>query len=122
MLFRSPADPKPAPAAPATGDGPDAVLGLGRVVGVRGSVQVLHVVVELIAAVFAKIVDKARFPEHHARRLFAQVLQGVAHLHARGVCHRDLKPENILLHKFWYTPTRAHVQRLAAEGRGGRRH
>lgn len=26
-----------------------------------------------------------------------QVLEGVLHVHSRGVVHRDLKPENILL-------------------------
>lgn len=28
---------------------------------------------------------------------FKQLLQGVAHLHSRGVAHRDIKPENLLL-------------------------
>lgn len=32
-----------------------------------------------------------------ALRLLKQMLAGVAHLHANGVCHRDLKPENLLM-------------------------
>jgi len=32
-----------------------------------------------------------------ARHYFRQLLFGLAHCHAQGVCHRDLKPENLLL-------------------------
>lgn len=34
-------------------------------------------------------------------RLFLELLDGLAHIHARGVLHRDLKPENVLL---WTDP------------------
>ncbi|KAI8873404.1 Pkinase-domain-containing protein [Ramicandelaber brevisporus] len=37
--------------------------------------------------------------EKDACRLFAQLMSGVAHLHARRIVHRDLKLENLLLDK-----------------------
>ncbi|KAK3140172.1 hypothetical protein QOZ80_5AG0397040 [Eleusine coracana subsp. coracana] len=36
-------------------------------------------------------------PEHAARRAFAQLVDALAHCHARGVAHRDVKPQNVLL-------------------------
>ncbi|GAQ79569.1 hypothetical protein KFL_000330150 [Klebsormidium nitens] len=43
------------------------------------------------------ITDNTRLPEHEARRIFQQIIAGVAYCHHRRVVHRDLKPENILL-------------------------
>ncbi|GJN35410.1 hypothetical protein PR202_gb24185 [Eleusine coracana subsp. coracana] len=36
-------------------------------------------------------------PEHASRRAFAQLVDALAHCHARGVAHRDVKPQNVLL-------------------------
>lgn len=30
-------------------------------------------------------------------RLFREILEGMSHIHAQGICHRDLKPDNIFL-------------------------
>jgi serine/threonine protein kinase len=35
--------------------------------------------------------------EDLAKFYFRQVIEGLQHCHAQGVCHRDLKPENLLL-------------------------
>jgi len=36
------------------------------------------------------------YSEQIARRLFAQIVKGLGHLHSLKVIHRDLKPENVL--------------------------
>ena len=59
----------------------------------------LFVVMELVAGgeLFDYIVRRAHVPAHETRRLFREILAGVAYLHSQGIAHRDLKPENILL-------------------------
>lgn len=37
------------------------------------------------------------FPEDEARKWFRQLMDGIGHLHRKGICHRDLSPENIML-------------------------
>jgi serine/threonine protein kinase len=37
------------------------------------------------------------FPEPVARFWFRQIMEGIRHLHAKGVCHRDLSPENVMI-------------------------
>uniref|UniRef100_A0A7S4F059 Protein kinase domain-containing protein n=2 Tax=Chrysotila carterae TaxID=13221 RepID=A0A7S4F059_CHRCT len=39
--------------------------------------------------------NSGAYKEQHARRLFAQIIEGVEHLHQSGVAHRDLKLENM---------------------------
>ena len=46
---------------------------------------------------FERIMEQSSFVEDDARRVIAQLLAAVDHMHSRGVLHRDLKPENILL-------------------------
>jgi hypothetical protein len=37
------------------------------------------------------------FTEPEARFWFRQIMDGVKHIHERGVCHRDLSPENVMI-------------------------
>lgn len=46
---------------------------------------------------FQVIADQRKLDENLARKMFNQIVDGIAYIHARDVAHRDLKPENILL-------------------------
>jgi len=62
--------------------------------------KAIYLVMELIRGgdLFDRIVERERYTEVHARRLFRRILSAVHYLHEqRGVVHRDLKPENILV-------------------------
>jgi tRNA A-37 threonylcarbamoyl transferase component Bud32 len=37
------------------------------------------------------------FTEGVARYWFRQLIEGMNHLHSRGICHRDLSPENVMI-------------------------
>jgi len=39
----------------------------------------------------------SRWTEEKAAFYFRQLMEGVAHLHASGICHRDLSPENVMI-------------------------
>jgi serine/threonine protein kinase len=40
---------------------------------------------------------RRRLKETYAKYIFKQVIEGIAHVHAKGVLHRDIKLDNILL-------------------------
>lgn len=43
------------------------------------------------------VILRGALPEHEARYIFLQIVQGLRHIHSKGVAHRDLKPDNILI-------------------------
>lgn len=60
----------------------------------------LYLVMELLDTggdLLQNILENNCFTEAQACRLFRQLCEAVAYLHAKGIVHRDLKPENILL-------------------------
>ena len=60
--------------------------------------QVLYFVFEFLSCNLHQVISTstAAFSEGAVARMAKDMLQGMAHLHARGFMHRDLKPENIL--------------------------
>ncbi|KAL7539507.1 hypothetical protein ACHAXR_009347 [Thalassiosira sp. AJA248-18] len=62
--------------------------------------KAIYLVMELIRGgdLFDRIVERERYTEIQARRLFRRILTAVHYLHEeRDIVHRDLKPENILV-------------------------
>jgi len=66
---------------------------------VQDSKTTLFLVLELVTGgeLFDRIKNGHGMSEDLARKYFCQLLSGISHCHAKGVCHRDLKPENLLL-------------------------
>jgi len=60
--------------------------------------ETIALVMELVTGgeLFYKIVERGNYSEQDAANIVRQIVQGVAYLHANGICHRDLKPENLL--------------------------
>ena len=46
---------------------------------------------------FDYIVKNERLSEEEASVFFYQLINGIEHIHSKGIAHRDLKPENLLL-------------------------
>ena len=46
---------------------------------------------------YSYVRKRKRLNEEHAKYIFKQIIEGVSHMHQRGVVHRDIKQSNILL-------------------------
>ena len=61
----------------------------------------IFLIMELVGGgeLFDLIVSRGKCTENEARRLFQQIISGLAYCHHHRVAHRDLKPENLLISK-----------------------
>eukprot|EP00591_Stephanopyxis_turris_P005501 CAMPEP_0195530738 /NCGR_PEP_ID=MMETSP0794_2-20130614/33768_1 /TAXON_ID=515487 /ORGANISM="Stephanopyxis turris, Strain CCMP 815" /LENGTH=439 /DNA_ID=CAMNT_0040662313 /DNA_START=194 /DNA_END=1513 /DNA_ORIENTATION=+ len=62
--------------------------------------EYLFILMEYCESLLLQEVSKFQHEQNNARiwSLFAQCVQGVSHLHSRGIIHRDIKPSNIFCH------------------------
>lgn len=72
------------------------MLALYEIIATESSI---YLVTELCTGgeLFDYLIEKGRLSASETRRIFGQLVLGLAHLHGMGVVHRDLKLENILL-------------------------
>lgn len=65
---------------------------------INGGSEVV-MVMELLSGgdLLESVINNGTYCEADAREIFSRVLDGVAHIHQRGVAHRDLKVENLML-------------------------
>jgi serine/threonine protein kinase len=63
------------------------------------SLKHIVVVMELCAGgdLLNYVRKRRRLKEEYAKYIFKQIIEGIAHVHAKGVLHRDIKLDNILL-------------------------
>jgi len=70
----------------------------------------LYLAMELLEGVLlSKRLDQGPLPVDHARVVFQQLADALAHAHRSGVVHRDLKSSNIMLTAAGEGPLQAHV-------------
>ena len=67
-----------------------------------------------------RLARQGELPVHDAVRILVEIVDALAHAHARGVVHRDIKPDNVLLSGRHALVMDFGVAKAVSEATGGR--
>ena len=60
--------------------------------------EFLFILMEYCEATLSEAIEDCNHNEERIWNYFTQIVQGLSHLHSKGMIHRDIKPNNIFVH------------------------